>query len=217
MKSEIETMEINGEEVSFAVKELGHNYGDPTRNGTIVELAHKEGNLLSLDDDAFCRLSDGDAGKVALYVFHQKDKAADAAAVAYLSNLFPGMEICLYLPGIDDKHPSPPVLYEFGMGPSKDGKFLYVNNRRWSLSEEYHFKERWNMVHRYWTSYNMCKKYGVKFRLEYVSSSNVGIPQAICVPFGKMIRVQDAHFDENIKDGDYFDMLFDLIDQLKDE
>ena len=40
-------------------------------NGTIVEISSEEN---------FCRLSDGDAGKVALYELHQKSKASAAAA-----------------------------------------------------------------------------------------------------------------------------------------
>ena len=77
-----ETMKINGKNVNFKITDLGYNYGDPVRNGTVVEISNEEG---------FCRLSDGDAGKVGLYAYHEKNKAFVAASKAYLASLFPVM------------------------------------------------------------------------------------------------------------------------------
>ena len=209
----VDIMKINGKEVPFVTKDLGFNCGDPIRNGTIVEISSEEG---------FCRLSDGDAGNVALYERHKKIEASTAAAEAYLNALFPGMEHGYYHPSITDsdgKQPSPPVLYTLGVGPSEDGKHLYVKDSWWSSFEEYHFKTRWEHVHRYWTSYNMCKAEGVKFHLECVrpSANPAGIPQVYDGPCGKVIRVQDADLDGKVEDMEYFDMLIELIDQLKKE
>lgn len=210
----VDIMKINGNEVPFVIKDLGYNYGDPIRNGTIVEISSEEN---------FCRLSDGDAGKVALYELHQKSKASAAAAEAYLDSLFPGMERGYYFPSITDsdgKHPSPPVLYTIGVGPSEDGKRLYVKRSWWRSFEEYHFKTRWEHVHRYWTSYNMCKMKGIGFFLECVrpSANPAGIPQIYKTPYGKtIIRVQDADLDGKVEDMEYFNQLIELIDQLKGE
>ena len=215
MRVDVMKMKINNENVEFVVKDLGYNWGDPIKNGTVVELGNG-------DDDAFCRLSDGDAGKMALYEYHQKSKASAAAAEAYLDSLFPGMERGYYFPSITDadgKQPSPPVLYTIGVGPSEDGKHLYVKDSWWCSFEEYHFKTRWEHVHRYWTSHNMCEMAGVKFHLECVrpSANPAGIPQVYNGPRGKEIRVQDADLDGKVDDMEYFNTLIELIDQLKGE
>ena len=191
----VDVMKINNENVEFVVKDLGYNYGDPIRNGTIVEISSEE---------SFCR-----------YIFVSE-------IIADVDSLFPGMEMGYYFPSItysDGKHPSPPVLYMLGVGPSEDGKHLYVKDSWWSSFEEYHFKTRWEHVHRYWTSYNMCKMEGVKFHLECVrpSANPAGIPQIYNGPRGKEIRVQDADLDGKIKDAEYFGKLIELIDQLKGE
>ena len=214
MRVDVMKMKINNENVEFVIKDLGYNYGDPIRNGTIVEISSEE---------SFCRLSDGDAGKVALYEFHKKSKASAAAAEVYLDSLFPGMERGYYFPSItysDGKHPSPPVLYTIGVGPSEDGKHLYVKDSWWRSFEEYHFKTRWEHVHRYWTSYNMCKMEGIGFFLECVrpSANPAGIPQLYKTSYGEtIIRVQDADLDWKVDDMEYFNTLIELIDQLKGE
>ena len=202
MRVDVMKMKINNENVEFVVKD----------NGTIVEISSEEG---------FCRLSDGEAGRVALYERHKKIEASNAAAEAYLDSLFPGMKRGYYFPSItysDGKHPSPPVLYTLGVGPSEDGKHLYVKVNWWRSFEERHFKTRWEHVHRYWTSYNMCKMEGVKFHLECVRpSAKEGIPQIYNGPRGKEIRVQDADLDGKVEDAKYFNQLIELIDQLKKE
>lgn len=216
MRVDVMKMKINNETVEFVIKDLGFNCGDPIRNGTVVELRHN-------NDDAFCRLSDGDAGKVALYEHHKKIEASAAAAEVYLDSLFPGMERGYYFPSItysDGKHPSPPVLYTLGVGPSEDGKHLYVKDSWWRSFNEYHFKTRWEHVHRYWTSHNMCKRDGVKFHLECVrpSANPAGIPQLYKTSYGEtIIRVQDADLDGKVDDMEYFNTLIELIDQLKGE
>lgn len=203
-----ETMKINGNDVEFKVTDLGYNYGDPVRNGTVVEISNEEG---------FCRLSDGDAGKVGLYAYHEKNKAFVAAAKAYLASLFPGMEMNYYFPDIlkDGKMPSPPVLFMAGIGPSEDEKTLYIDS---ASMDSYQFMKRWSRVWRYWTSYNICSTEGVKFFFDEIRGS--GIPEVYKYknPCGNVeIRVQDADLDSRISDEEYFKKLFELIDQLKGE
>ena len=204
----IETMKINGNDVEFKVTDLGYNYGNPVRNGTVVEISNEKG---------FCRLSDGDAGKVGLYAYHEKNKAFVAAAKAYLESLFPGMEMNYYFPDIlkDGKMPSPPVLFMAGIGPSEDGKTLYID----SVSmDSYQFVTRWEHVWRYWTSYNLCANEGVKFFFDEIRGSGIPKVYKFKNPCGNVvIRVQDADLDSRISDEEYFEKLFELIDQLKGE
>lgn len=203
-----ETMKINGNDIEFKVTDLGYNYGDPVRNGTVVEISNEEG---------FCRLSDGDAGKVGLYAYHEKNKAFVAASKVYLASLFPGMEMNYYFPDIpkDGKMPSPPVLFMAGIGPSEDGQTLYIDN---SSMDSYQFMKRWNRVWRYWTSYNICSTEGVKFFFDEIRG--LGIPEVYKFKNScgnVVIRVQDADLDSRISDEEYFEKLFELIDQLKGE
>lgn len=204
-----ETMKINGNKVEFKVTDLGYNYGDPVRNGTVVEISNEEG---------FCRLSDGDAGKVGLYAYHEKNKAFVAASKAYLESLFPGMEMNYYFPYIprgDGKMPSPPVLFMAGIGPSEDGQTLYIDS---ASMDDYQFMKRWNRVWRYWTSYNICSTKGVKFFFDEILGSGIPEEYKFKNPCGNvMIRVQDADLDSRISDEEYFEKLFELIDQLKGE
>ena len=202
----IETMKINGNDVEFKITDLGYNYGNPVRNGTVVEISNEKG---------FCRLSDGDAGKVGLYAYHEKNKAFVAAAKAYLESLFPGMEMNYYFPDIlkDGKMPSPPVLFMAGIGPSEDGKTLYID----SVSmDSYQFVTRWEHVWRHWTSYNLCANEGVKFFFDEIRGSGIPKVYKFKNPCGNVvIRVQDADLDSRISDEEYFEKLFELIDQLK--
>lgn len=202
-----ETMKINGKNVNFKVTDLGYNCGDPIRNGTVVEISSEEG---------FCRLSDGDAGKVGLYAYHEKNKAFGAAAKAYLASLFPGMEMNYYFPDIprgDGKMPSPPVLFMAGIGPSEDGQTLYIDS---ASMDSYQFMKRWSRVWRYWTSYNICSTEGVPFMFDMFRGT--GTPELYKNRIGEMvIRVNDADLDSRIEDKEYFEKLFELIDQLKGE
>lgn len=204
----IETMKINGNDVEFKVTDLGYNYGNPVRNGTVVEISNEK---------RFCRLSDGDAGKVGLYAYHEKNKAFVAAAKAYLESLFPGMEMNYYFPDIlkDGKMPSPPVLFMAGIGPSEDGKTLYID----SVSmDSYQFVTRWEHVWRYWTSYNLCANERVKFFFDEIRGSGIPKVYKFKNPCGNVvIRIQDADLDSRISDEEYFEKLFELIDQLKGE
>ena len=203
-----ETMKINGNDVEFKVTDLGYNYGNPVRNGTVVEISNEKG---------FCRLSDGDAGKVGLYAYHEKNKAFVAAAKAYLESLFPGMEMNYYFPDIlkDGKMPSPPVLFMAGIGPSEDGKTLYIDS---ASMDSYKFVTRWEHVWRYWTSYNLCANEGVKFFFDEIRGSGIPKVYKFKNPCGNVvIRVQDADLDSRISDEEYFEKLFELIDQLKGE
>lgn len=202
-----ETMTINGNKVEFKVTDLGYNSGDPIRNGTVVEMISPE--------ERFCRLSDGDAGKVGLYAYHMKHNAFAAAANAYLKSLFPGMEVRYYFPDIPDsdgKRPSPPVLYKVGIGPSEDGKSLYIDN----IVMDDKFMKRWSLVWRYWTSHNICKEEGVKFLFDNLSGGS-GAPELYEHKATKMIRVRDAGFNSSIREQEYFRQLLELIDQLKGE
>ena len=194
-----ETMKINGNDVEFKVTDLGYNFGDPTRNGTVVEISSNEG---------FCRLSDGDAGKIGLYAYHMSNMAFNAAAKLYLTTLFPGMELDCYLPASQPR----PLFHYLGFGPSLDGKKLYVN----ALSMENHqFTKRWEMVWRYWTSHNMCAEKGVPFMLDEYRGT--GAPELYENRYtGEMvIRVNDIDLDSCIEDKEYFKQLLELIDQLK--
>ena len=202
-------MEVNGDKVEFKVTDLGYNFGDPIRNGTVVEIDSDEG---------FCRLSDGDPGKLSLYAYHKEHSAFVAAAKAYLESMFPGMEVDYYFPDIkkEGKYPSPPVLYLIGIGPSEDGKTLYADS--YSL-DQYNFVIRWSRVWRYWTSYNICRKEGVTFFLDNIRGS--GIPEIYQSKnrYGgkKVILVQDADLDSRIGDKEYFEKLYQLIDHMKEE
>jgi hypothetical protein len=103
----------------------------------VVEISSEEG---------FCRLSDGDAGKVSLYAYHKKNQAFGTVTKVYLASMFPGIEVRYYFPDIPDadgKRPSPPALYMIGAGPSEDGKSLYINS---TVNMEYHFMKRWNRI-----------------------------------------------------------------------
>lgn len=203
-----ESMKINGKNVEFKVTDLGYNFGDPVRNGTVVEISNEE---------RFCRLSDGVPGKVGLYAYHEKNKAFSAAAKAYLAALFPGMKVGYYfsdLPDENGKYPSHLVLYMAGIGPSEDGKSLYINN---FAMDEYKFMLRWSRVWRYWTSHNICKEEEVKFFFDDIGGD--GTPEIYKhEPTNKsMIRVRDASFNSSIEDQEYFEQLYALLDQLKEE
>ena len=203
-----ETMKINGTVVNFKVTDLGYNSGDPIRNGTVVEMISPE--------ERFCHLSDGVAGKVGLYAYHMKNNAFAAAADAYLASLFPGMEVRYYFPDIPDsdgKRPSPPVLYKAGIGPSEDGKSLYIDDNCFMDDK---FMKRWSLVWRYWTSHNICKEEGVKFLFDNLSGGP-GAPELYEKATKKGIRVRDAGLNSNIRDQEYFRQLLELIDQLKGE
>ena len=204
MRKRTESMKINGKDVKFEVKDLGYNLGDPIRNGTVIEISSEEG---------FCRLSDGDAGKVGLYAYHEHERASKAAKEAFLKGLFPGMEMKYYFPDIPDKDgrlPSRPVVYMAEIGPSEDGKTLYIDS---ASMDSYQFMERWSHIWRYWTSYNICSAKGIKFFFDEIRGT--GVPEIYKFKNGSEVHVQDADLDSRISDDKYFEKLFELLDQLK--
>ena len=204
MYSREETVSINGKDVKFEVKDLGYNWGDPVRNGVVVELKNTS-------SERFCRTSDGENGMIALYFENEQSKASAKAAESYLAALFPGMEQEYWIPSYP--YPSEPVLREAGIGPSKDGKSLYLSSWFRSFEDE-GFKEKWDHIWRYWSAYNICAENNILF--QFSNNRGNGEPKIYKTPYGKLIiRVADGDLDSKIPTKEFFDKLDSVIEDLK--